>query len=127
MAGDEKQETQQGMTFLQVLATLNDAQALPEIEEKLKELTEAVLSTEKKGSLVLTLNLAPAGVVAGCRALNITDVITVRKPTASHTKETFFVSAKLDLARNTFKQAEIGFPALVKPGEERETPQAKSA
>lgn len=72
-----------------------------ELADALQELVAAVAAEGKGGSLVLTINVKPAG---NSGALEVTDKIVVKAPAQNRSASLFFVSPENNLIREDPKQ-----------------------
>jgi len=99
--------------FTDVLRETRNGALVDELSAQLTELTKAVVETGKKGTLNLTLSIAPAK--GG--AYVVTDEVKLKAP--EHDKEAtlFFVSNQGDLLRNDPNQITLGLRAVDEPEE----------
>lgn len=106
-------DPQQGCTrpFAAVFGELNRGRTAVEAAGALQELVEAVTETGRKGSLTITLTVAPTG--AG-NAVQIGDEVKLKKPAFDRAASLFYVTEDHNLSRTDPNQLEL--PLASVPG-----------
>jgi hypothetical protein len=84
--------------FLAFLASVNKGRSASELTNALQEVVEAVNDSGKAGKLTYTVNITPAKAEG---AVNVTDVITTKKPVLDRPTSIFFVDEDNNLVRNS--------------------------
>jgi hypothetical protein len=91
--------------FTDTLKDIRDGELLAELPRKLQEVIEAVQATQKKGRLVITLDLRPA---EGGRLFVLTDdVKQVIPEPVKDTTTVFFITEESDLSRRDPRQPKL--------------------
>lgn len=97
---------------LGTLADINRGNFVIEIGRKQTELVEACVRTRKKGKLVITLEIVPAGISEDTNRVNQFSVrpeVSVKKPEASQPAAIFFCTEDNKLTRDDPDQMEMNF------------------
>lgn len=87
--------------FADILLSLNRGKSHGEMSRKMQELVAAVTSTGKKGSLTVTISVAPT---KASGVLEVTDAVTVKAPSASRAASIFYADDAHNLVRDNPNQ-----------------------
>lgn len=98
-------------SFQDFLDTVRRGELILELEEKMAELVEAVTQHDGKGSLTLTLHVAPASDEMG--TIKLLDDVKVKLPVAGRKSTTWFVNENYTLSRSDPAQLRLA----VSPGD----------
>ena len=102
--------------IIQTLVVLSRGKFILDCGTELQELADAIVDTGKKGSLVITLDVAPSGLKAGrVNQFEIRPDVSIKKPKHDQGKSIFFVDENNKLMRDDPDQMDMQFES------ERET------
>ncbi|ROO82644.1 hypothetical protein EDD29_0125 [Actinocorallia herbida] len=91
--------------FASVLADINYGEFADQLAEETAELVRAVTTNNRKGSITVTLEIAPR---KGGRGLNVTGRHNLKLPQAEPVESVFFPDADGNLHRDDPRQTSIG-------------------
>lgn len=93
----------QNLSIVEALMALNDGGAIEELATEVRSCVAAVTATGKKGSVTLTLNIAPNGK----DAVKIIDKVAVKLPKADGVETMFYVTDEAGLSRRDPRQPSL--------------------
>jgi NAD(P)H-hydrate repair Nnr-like enzyme with NAD(P)H-hydrate epimerase domain len=115
---EPKIEQRDAADFLGTLVVLNRGKTVIDASRELQEVINAIISTNKKGSITIKLDISPSGWKEGTGRANQVDIdpeITSKIPRHNQGKSIFFVTDDNKLTRDDPEQE-----ALFNTGEETE-------
>ncbi len=115
--------------FASVMAALNGGATLTELDDSLRQVTEAVGRLSQKGKLTLELTIAPAGTGVGDVPLySVVADVTTKAPRVARKAQTFFADENNNLTRRSPKQTEMRLHAVETPSSAtKAAPESKAA
>ena len=108
-------ETNPSNSFVVALASMDYGNLIPDASGRLSNLVAEVVSTGRKGSLTLTITIAPA---KGEKRLKVESELTVKRPKPEKGESLFFGTELGQLLRHDPRQKEMEFgdaPRVVRP------------
>lgn len=91
--------------FQETLANINKGSINPQLDEKLRDLIQAVRLSGKAGAVSLTLKVAP--LKGNAEVVTVEPAVTVKLPVSEAGKTVFFTTEKGELVRNDPRQQEL--------------------
>lgn len=99
--------------FTSVLGSMHRGQVVVDLDDAIRQVTQAVSETQKPGELTLKLKILPNGVGTGEVPLyKVEEDIKVKLPKVGRKPSVFFADADHNLTRRNPKQEEIAFAEL---------------
>jgi hypothetical protein len=100
-----------GKTFAEVLAELEGGQFMEELAQAWARIVEAVMETNKPGSIKLSVGIAPTG----RRTVKVAAVMAAKEPEHPREATTFFVGERNELFRDDPAQAKFDLKVVRMP------------
>lgn len=114
-------------SFVSTLAALKNGQLITELDDALREVTQAVADTKLKGVVTLTIEIAPGGVGLGETPLyRITPDIGQKIPKKPESSQVFFTDEHFNLTRRSPNQTEDTRLTVVSDGKPAGVSRAKA-
>ena len=96
--------------IIETLIVMNRGNFVIECGRELQELTDAIIDTGGKGSLIIKLEVTPSGLKDGrINQVDVAPSIDIKKPKHEQGKSIFFVTAENKLVRDDPDQEQFEF------------------
>lgn len=95
-------------SFIDILRECQRGAALLDLDDRLSELTSAVLQNRGAGKITLVIAMKPDG----DNSVEVDTKVTLAKPNAKRGKSIFFVNKEMDLVRNDPRQPDLPLRAV---------------
>jgi hypothetical protein len=110
----------ENMGLMELLTIVGDGRVLDDFHGRLDELIRAVKTSHKKGTLTLTLTVAPAKDMVDTPRVIVSGVVTAKIPQSERGSELFYIDDDDRLSRRNPRQPELPFNTVkMPPAEER--------
>ncbi len=108
----------ENMGIMELLTIVGDGRVLDDYHERLDALIRAVKTSHKKGTITLTLSVAPAKDMMDIPRVVVSAVVTAKIPLSERGSEMLYIDDDNQLSRRNPRQPELPFNTVKMPPKE---------